>query len=222
MWFSILCCWWFTAYIFSFCGFWGFCVCNAFADSICYGIQYANIQSRILSWVWSVGVAAFCSSWGYASRLKEILYPGLYWIWTQNSKTGYGFPLLNFLKGSPSFLFSIFFLRRPWFPAIAAHTEFSRCLSETQQLMIRVEMKNRFDTNSAMQAKGWLKPKWHMEQSHCLQGNAGGCGPAGGDGWGQDSAWHGGGFAGLGMFVYFMGWKNLSTKHVCLIKLLNH
>jgi len=50
----------------------------------------------------------------------------------------------------------------------------------------------------------------------------GGCGPAGGDGWGQDSAWHGGGFAGLEMFVYFTGWKNLSTKHVCLIKLLNH
>lgn len=31
-------------------------------------------------------------------------------------------------------------------------------------------MKNRFDTNSAMQANGWLKPKRHMEQSHCLQG----------------------------------------------------
>lgn len=31
-------------------------------------------------------------------------------------------------------------------------------------------MKSRFDTNSAMQAKGWLKPKQHMEQSHCLQG----------------------------------------------------
>lgn len=45
-------------------------------------------------------------------------------------------------------------------------------------------------------------------------------------GWKQQhdlfSVWLMGAFAGLEMFVYFMGWKNLSTKHVCLIKLLNH
>lgn len=31
-----------------------------------------------------------------------------------------------------------------------------------------------------------------------------------------------GGFAGLEMCIYFMGWKNLSIKHVCSIELSNH